>query len=319
MAFTTAGLRKLQVVVFHHCSHGTVLADRGSNEVLGELISAFLLIKSFAAYKRDHIRHHSCKDLLSAKDETVQFLVSFASLEPGLTKRQLWRRLLLNFINPLFHLRWLAERIISCFLCEGGRWRSVRILYWVTLLSSVTYMELWSGFLLGWIMPLTVLYNVSATLRLAAEHRWPTNSSLRSRAGDFICETTVAVFLGTPVPRITNWRGLYAILVWVLHMLGHLLARVLVLVGDTPCHDYHHRRPSSRGWSNAIFARQADLESGCPGYPHNYAEVWGLIRAIDESFARLSKVDGASLGLKPRRLPSLWARASRTSVPCSTI
>lgn len=319
IALTTAGLRKLQVVVFHHCSHGTVFVGRRGNAVLGEAISAVVLIKSFAAYRRDHIRHHSSKHLLTADDETVQFLVSFARLEPGLTRRQLWRRMVVNFANPLFHLRWLTDRMISCFVVDGGPWRIVRVAYWLALLSVVTWAGAWHGFVLGWLVPLTVCYNVSATLRLAAEHRWPTDDALRSRAGDFVCETTVAVFLGAPLPRVTGWRRLYAVPLWLVCMVGHLLARLLVLVGDTPCHDYHHRRPSSRDWANAIFARQADLERGCPGYPQNYAEVWGLFRAIDEGFARLSTIDAGALALEARQLPVLWSRSRRKQVPCSTI
>lgn len=319
IALVTSGLRKLQVVVFHHCSHGTVFRSRLANTVLGESISAIVLIKSFAAYRRDHIRHHSSKHLLTDADETVQFLVYFARLEPGLTRRQLWRRMLLNFANPLFHLRWLSDRVVSCFLVDGGPWRIARVAYWLVLLSVVTWAGAWRGFALAWVLPLTVCYNVSATLRLAAEHRWPTNAAVRSRARDFVCETTVAVFLGAPLPRVTGWRRLYALPVWALRMVGHLLARVLVLVGDTPCHDYHHRRPSSREWPNAIFARQADLERGCPGYPQNYGEVWGLFRAIDEGFARLSTVDPRTLALESRRLPALSSRSRRKEVPCSTI
>jgi fatty acid desaturase len=126
IAITTSALRRLQVVAFHHCSHGTVFRSRLANAVLGESISAVVLIKSFAAYRRDHIRHHNSKHLLTADDETVQFLVAFAGLEPGLTRRELWRRLLLNFVTPLFHLRWLGDRVISCFFSEGGRWRIAR-------------------------------------------------------------------------------------------------------------------------------------------------------------------------------------------------
>jgi hypothetical protein len=60
-----------------------------------------------------------------------------------------------------------------------------------------------------------------------------------------------------------------------------------VLVGDTPVHDYHHRFPVSSNWVNAIFARQQDLENGCPGWQEDYQEVWGLFSAIDLTFDSL--------------------------------
>ena len=41
------GLGLFQVVVFHHCSHGTVLSTRAANRRIGRLISALLLFKRF--------------------------------------------------------------------------------------------------------------------------------------------------------------------------------------------------------------------------------------------------------------------------------
>ena len=68
----------------------------------------------------------------------------------------------------------------------------------------------------------------------------------------------------------------------------HLFARVFVLVGDAPCHDFHHRRPASRRWTDYIHARQKDADNGCPTYPLGYIETWGLFEAIDENLASLS-------------------------------
>ena len=68
-----------------------------------------------------------------------------------------------------------------------------------------------------------------------------------------------------------------------------LFVRVFVLVGDAPCHDFHHRRPATKAWTSYIHARQKDVDAGCPGYPLNYGESWGLFRAIDENLATLSR------------------------------
>ena len=77
---------------------------------------------------------------------------------------------------------------------------------------------------------------------------------------------------------------------WAARMLFyHLPARALVLTGDSPCHDYHHRYPTSKAWPNAIFERQADLDAGCPGWPEPYQETWGLLEAMDETFKSLSQ------------------------------
>ena len=74
-----------------------------------------------------------------------------------------------------------------------------------------------------------------------------------------------------------------------------LLVRVFVLVGDAPCHDFHHRRPGKK-WVNYAYARQADMEAGCPGFPRNYADSWGLFAAIDQNFAAMERAPRHVLG-----------------------
>jgi len=79
-------------------------------------------------------------------------------------------------------------------------------------------------------------------------------------------------------------------LFWLVRMLGyHLPVRIAILPGELPEHDYHHRHPHSKDWANGIYARQQDLEAGCPGWCESYTEVWGLFEATDRVFETLSK------------------------------
>jgi fatty acid desaturase len=60
---TCCGLGLFQVVVFHHCSHGTVFSTRERNRQVGRLISALLLFKRFDDYQREQCcttAHGSC-------------------------------------------------------------------------------------------------------------------------------------------------------------------------------------------------------------------------------------------------------------------
>jgi len=75
-----------------------------------------------------------------------------------------------------------------------------------------------------------------------------------------------------------------------------LFVRMFVMVGDAPCHDFHHRRPSSKRWTSYIQARQSDMEAGSPGFNTDYSETWGLFRAVDQTLESLSR---APLGFKP--------------------
>ena len=89
---TCCGLGLFQVVVFHHCSHGTVLKTRAANRRAGRLISALLLFKRFEDYQREHMMHHSPNKLLTEEDEFADFVLGMCGLEPGVPKRELWRR-----------------------------------------------------------------------------------------------------------------------------------------------------------------------------------------------------------------------------------
>jgi fatty acid desaturase len=280
-------MRKLQVVIYHHCAHGTVLRTKRANAVLGEAISVVLLIKRFSVYRQDHMKHHHREVLLTDDDETQDFLFRFAGLRPGLSKQTLWKKLKLGIVTPSLHGRWLRDRFLSCFNGGSAKRNFVAAVYWSCLILVVGIFQIWDAFFLAWLIPLTVFYQVSATLRLAAEHRWPPSAS-GERDIQFVCRSTVAVFCGSAPPetrgRLLPWLD------WGFRMVGHLLARTLVLVGDTPCHDYHHRRPGSRNWPDYIFARQHDADAGCPGFPENYYEVWGLLTAIELNLQSLSEM-----------------------------
>ena len=88
---------------------------------------------------------------------------------------------------------------------------------------------------------------------------------------------------------------------WADMLTVQVLVRVVVLVADAPRHDFHHRGPSSPHWTEYVHARRDDLDAGCPGYPLNYGETWGLFGAIDENLVVLSRA-GAEIvpGLRSR-------------------
>jgi hypothetical protein len=85
------------------------------------------------------------------------------------------------------------------------------------------------------------------------------------------------------------WKGMIAWLRWVVAMVFyHLPVRLLVVVGDLPNHDFHHRYPATPDWMIAAYARQHDIEAGMRGGPP-YSEIWGLGQAIHRMFEGLSR------------------------------
>ncbi|MCB4824521.1 fatty acid desaturase [Roseicella aerolata] len=296
---TSCGLGLFQVVIFHHCSHGTVFSTRERNRRAGRMISAFLLFKRFEDYQREHMLHHSPNKLLTEEDEFADFVLGMCGLEPGLPKRELWRRVLVNCASPVFHLRFLQRRLrASMFTGDAQHDRMSRIA-WAGLLALAAATGLLAEILLVWVLPVTVLLQVATVFRILCEHRFPEPERMRVRDRAFVAHATAGVFPGSAPPALpaTSLRGLLRWTAWWAEMLTvHLFVRLFVLVGDAPCHDFHHRKPATRRWADYIHARQQDLEAGSPGFPTGYFENWGLFEAIDHNLASLAATPREVLG-----------------------
>jgi fatty acid desaturase len=303
LTFTCCGLGLFQVVIFHHCSHGTVFATRDANRRAGRMISAAFLFKRFDDYQREHMLHHSAKKLLTEEDEFADFVLGLCGLEAGLSKRELWRRLLVNLVSPAFHWNFLSRRIKnSMFTGDAGHdWMSRGI--WAALLVGTIATGTFWLFLLAWVLPVTVLLQIATVGRIIVEHAFPEAHHVAARDRDFVAHATLGVFPGSapPLERASTAAGLLAWGAWWAEMLTvQLFVRLFVMVGDAPCHDFHHRKPASKKWTSYIHARQSDLDAGSPGYPAGYFECWGLIAAVDRNLASLAATAPATIGREPK-------------------
>ena len=289
---TSCGLGLFQVVVFHHCSHGTVFARREHNRLVGRLTSALLLFKHFDAYKHEHMHHHNARKLLTEEDEFADFVLNMCRLEPEVPKCYLWRRVLLGVVfSPAFHLRFLYRRVRAALMSPDAVHNAVGIAAWLTAIGAAAAGRCLVPFLVVWVLPVTVLLQMATVGRILGEHRFPEPALIAARGREFVCRATAGVFPGAAPPEeaADTLRGLGLWIGWWLNMLTlQLFVRVFVLVGDAPCHDFHHRRPAGSQWTSYIHARQQDVDAGCPGYPLNYGETWGLFQAIDENLATLA-------------------------------
>lgn len=298
LLLTTCGLGLFQVVVFHHCSHGTVFVTRERNRRVGRIISALLLFKYFDTYQHEHMLHHSAKKLLTEEDEFADFVFSMCDLRPGMAKRELWRRVLVALVSPAFHWRFLRRRLRASLASPDRAHNRLGIAAWSLGLALAAATGQLGTFLLAWALPVTVLLQAATVFRILCEHRFPSAELIAMRGKEFVCRSTAGVFAGRQPPRAGD--GALAWACWWADMLTvQLFVRLFVLVGDAPCHDYHHRRPATRKWTSYIHARQQDVDAGCPGFPLNYGETWGLFRAIDENLATLSATSPEALAPRP--------------------
>lgn len=292
LLLTSSGLGLFQVVVFHHCSHGTVFRARERNVLVGQLVSCLLLFKHFDVYKREHMLHHSPNKLLTEEDEFADFVFGMCGLEAGMAKAVLWRRVLLHLVSPVFHARFLTRRLRAAWGSHDPAHNAIGMGCWAAAAGFAAVAGQFEAFLVVWVLPVTVLLQIATVFRILCEHSFPEAELIAARGKDFTCHASLGVFPGVmpPQTRADSLSGLAAWAGWWGQMLTvQLFVRVFVLVGDAPCHDWHHRRPASRRWTSYIQARQLDVDAGSPGCRDGYNEAWGLFRAIDRTFASLAR------------------------------
>lgn len=289
---TTHGMRKLGSMILHQCTHGTFASARRWDRILGTTIAVLLLTQEFDDYSREHVADHHSNSHMTMEDPTARFIIEILGCHPGLTERQMWHVLVRKIFSPTFHIRAVGERFLTHFHGTSGLHRAALTLTLLVAIGAVTAAGAWPEFLIAWIVPLTVLYNAAGLLRLAGRHRFPpAEEPLTGR--DLIAYGTHGIFLGesVPAPELHGARRQKAWARWWLRLLlVHVPARLFVMVGDGPCHDYHHRHPKSPQWVNYPFARRDDIVQGHPNWPA-YTEVWGLGTAIEEVFSSLRRAD----------------------------
>ncbi|GAA2577079.1 hypothetical protein GCM10010399_03450 [Dactylosporangium fulvum] len=292
-AMTLHGMRNLRMMIFHQCSHGNMWARSRLDTALGRLLAALLMIQQFDRYQVEHVGEHHARHHMTLRDPTVQAILLSLGLRPGMTRRQMWRNTLHRLVSPSFHLRFGLARLRSYFHFAGPGERALAGAGLLAVAVLATWWHAWTFVLVGWVLPATLFFQVSNTLRLCVKHTFPPAGRADRRGPDYFGGLTNAIFLGEAAPRPGRSRpaAARAWARWLCRMaFVHFPARYLVLTGDTVCHDYHHRHPKSRDWPNYIFAREQDHLAGHRGWPA-YRHVWGMVPAINLVFDSLSRAD----------------------------
>lgn len=280
--------RKLRLTIMHACSHYAVFKkSRRLNNYLGEFISILTCTKEFKSYQRDHTKTHHSQKLMTPGDETYNYLIEVVGFRLGMTKDKAWNHLFRTMVNPRFHVCQCLLRVKWTFGSKSWKHNLLSLFFWGIIVSIVAFTHTWITFLLVWIIPMTLLFEISSLLRQCVEHSFPTEGSCY-QSQKTLNQMTAAIFCGEKTPiacgsklslkKIIAWTNW-----WFRILFYHSLSRLLVLTGDSPCHDWHHRHPGNPDWSNCIFNRQQEVESG-----EVYHETWGLLEAIDKTFESLS-------------------------------
>jgi hypothetical protein len=282
---TVHGERLMVLVIAHQALHRRFSGSGRWDAFWGDAVTVLSVFHTFSDFKEEHFDNHHRREIFATTvDPPVQFLHAHG-FRPGLTRTALWRRAWVVFLSPLFYWTGFAGRFTSNL--RGGPARLAAFAVWIGWwLSLPAWMPNgWLVLLLAFVLPVILFAQLSALLDRLGEHEWlaPRDPALGHRF--YTAANTAARFCGSAVPA--RGAGAPAWLRWAVATLCyHLPSRLLVVVGDLPNHDYHHRYPSTTEWTTAAYARQRDIDTGPEGPP--YREVWGMGAAIDLMFRSLA-------------------------------
>lgn len=309
---TVAASRVCSTVIAHHCVHSRFTRTIATDRFMAQVLSTLVCTEDADQYYEDHINlHHRKATFATLADPTIQHLLMLG-FRPGMTTRQLWRRLAWTVVSPWFHLHFLYTRLAQNLFRSAPYRRAMAALYLGAIVAAVAWQGAWLAFALAVLVPLIPLYQIVALLEFLSEHAWfkAKDDTLGGRA--FHVSHSWGRFNGDPLPApglglaaaVSAWTR------WTARLfLYHLPARILVVPGDLSQHDFHHRFPSSSHWVRAAYARQEDIDAGHPRWPA-YTDVWGLAVAINHVFLILSDESTSNWNLAEADAQLLTARTN---------
>jgi hypothetical protein len=307
---TTCASRVCSTVIAHHCVHTRFTRKIPTDRMMAQVLSTLVCTEDADQYYEDHINlHHRKATFATLADPTIQHLLMLG-FRPGMTNRELWRRLAWVVVSPKFHLHFLYTRLAQNLIRSAPYRRVMALVYLGSALALVAWQGSWLAFGLAVLVPLIPLYQIVALLEFLSEHAWfkAKDEGMGGRA--FHVSHSWGRFNGDPLPQ-SGGRPAATVLAWSRWLLRlafyHLPARILVVPGDLSQHDFHHRFPSSAHWVRAAYARQQDIDAGHPKWPE-YTDVWGIAVAIDHVFTILSEERESNWNLADAQLRQQAAR-----------
>lgn len=309
-----ASARTMILVIAHQCIHKQFSGNPRLDRFVGEMVTVLNVYQDAHAFKVEHFdSHHRELIFATAADPPVQVLLKLG-FRPGMSKRRLWLRAIIVFLSPVFYLQGFASRLTSNL--TSGTWRRVGFFAWAGWWLSLPF---WfpngeQVLVLAFVLPIILMSQLSALLDKLGEHAWLTSPDPGHGRKHYHVAASWSRFCGRAVPAssLSLRKKLIAWPSWLLAMsFYHLPSRLLVIVGDLPNHDYHHRYPATPDWMIAAYARQRDIDEGRQNGPP-YTEVWGMWQAVDRMLQALSEASPAALSRNASPLPPSEVSAERS-------
>lgn len=289
--YFTGFFRKLQVVYGHHAIHLNLFKNKQLNVTASKIFTIISISQNEIEYKEDHLNHHK-NTIFTTKDDADANLLYKFGIFSGKSKKTLLMQLAKTVFSWKFHLHFLLLRIKSNF--KRNILANLIVIVWLIILLAVfpTLFGFYFTFFV-FLLPLTLLYQISAILQFSTEHVWLVGQAPHKNLEKYAARC-IGRFCGGVVPDTKiSFRNLLRWIRWWLQTIFiHIPTRMTVLVGDLPAHDWHHLAPaikqSSKNWHIAIYERQRAIDNDNSLNMEN-RECWGLFSMLDYVFIRMSQ------------------------------
>jgi hypothetical protein len=292
--------RRLVVSHVHEASHG-IVADfyrergwperraRRVAEAILDIGSSITMTLNGQDYRTTHMLHHEFEHLGTLGDPDGATLKAW-HIWPDETPNLL-AALVRTVLNPMWHLRFLRERIMSN-VAKGRPYRramGAAILAMMVGSALVLPLPVW---LAAVFLPFGPGYNIASLAQLTTIHPYGFPAGAKTLAE--YAQRTWERIPYTPMPA--EGADVAAWLRWSWSMVGHVIARMTVLDGTMIPHGYHHLawpvgREFDDWWNTAQYWSDAHAAGLLPAGAENRI-VWGLTEAWERQQAHFEKMRG---------------------------
>jgi fatty acid desaturase len=194
-------------ILMHEGTHYLLFKNRRLNAAVSELLLAWPLFITTRTYRGSHFAHH--RHVNTEKDPDLMRKQS-AALEWEFPTS--WRALGVLLVKDVFGLN--TRQLFSDF---SDMWEQqetakkepidsyvvARMLYYVIVLSAVTYFRVWPAFLLLWVVPILTWLKMIMRIRSIAEHFAIENDHVYTQSRTTLPSLLERVFVA---PRNVNFH-----------------------------------------------------------------------------------------------------------------
>lgn len=158
-------------ILMHDATHYRFLKDKKWNDRITNLFSMYPLYTSIEKYRQNHLRHHLN---LNTEDDPDWFAkLGKREFQFPKTKGEFLRTVLSYFLlyKGVGDAIWFLKRFNPVKKKETTWTDKLPILtFWVIVISSLTYFQLWPAYLLYWVLPYASTFFMFQYIRSVAEH-----------------------------------------------------------------------------------------------------------------------------------------------------